>query len=228
MLPMLVVDKDDAVIARESSAWEKHGVSTVRAASMQEAIIMLNKEDYLFVGINADNIDYLPQLRIMRAVTSSPIFIIGSTFSTEKEVEAIKHGADSYDPWRESTEDNIRSALAVLHNYTERSSARENTLNILHHGDIMMVLDYHKVFFNETELILTKAEFDILHYLILNRGRVLTYAQILNNVYQYYYDEDPAGILFSAMKRLRKKIRDVADADAFIENVRGVGYRLVL
>jgi len=223
---MLSVDKDKTIVEREAPAWKKHGVDTVWVESMRNAIMRLEKEDYLFVGINADTIDYLPTLKIMRNITTAPIFIIGTTFTTEKEVEAIRHGADTFDLWRESTEDNIQSALAVLHNYTERSSMHEKNVKILHHGSVMMVLDYYQVFINEAELTLTKAEFDILYYLMLNRGRVLTYSQILNNVYQYFYDDDPAGILFSAMKRLRKKIREAAGTDAYIENIRGVGYRI--
>ena len=228
MLPILAVDKDESIVAREKTAWEKRGIASVHVTSMQEAIKLLDKDDYIFVAINADNIDYLPHLRIMRDTTPAPIFVIGSAFSTAKEVEAISNGADSYDIWRETTDDNIESALAALHKHTERADQRKKSIKILYHGSIMLVLDYYKAFINDTELHLTKAEFDILHCLIRNRGRVMTYSQIYDDVYRYDYDEDPTGILFSAMKRLKKKLRETAGTDAYIENIRGVGYRASL
>ena len=226
MLPLLAVDTDEEIVAREKAAWEKHGITNIHVKSMQEAIKLLDRGDYLLVAINADNIDYLPQLKIMRDVTSAPIFVIGSTFSTQKEVEAISNGADSYDLWRESTEDNIKSAMASLNKFTERAYLREKSIKILYHDSIMLVLDYYKAFVNEAELSLTKAEFDILHCLIRNRGRVMTYGQIYDDVYQYDYNEDPTSILFSAMKRLKRKLREAAGTDEYIENIRGIGYRI--
>ena len=187
---------------------------------------MLTKGDYLFVAINADNINYLPQLRIMRDITTSPIFLIGSEFSTAKEVEALTHGADSYDKWRETTDDNIESALASLHKYTERTSLQEKSIKILYHGRVMLVLDYYKAFIDENELLLTKAEFEILHCLVRNRGRVMTYCQIYDSVYPCEFGEDPTSILFSAMKRIKRKIREATGTDDYIENIRGIGYMI--
>jgi DNA-binding response OmpR family regulator len=89
-----------------------------------------------------------------------------------------------------------------------------------------MVLDYHRVFINDVEVSLSRVEFNILCYLLKNRGIILKYEQIYNHAYDDdYYDVSP-GILFSAMKRLRKKIQKLTKVGEYIENVREIGYRI--
>jgi len=224
MLPLLAIDKNTAVSMRESATWDKYGVENIRVSSMQEAIEKLNKTNYLFIAINADNINYLPHLRILRGMTPIPIFIICSTYTTDKEVEALRNGADLFVEWRDTPEDNAKSALAVLHRYTERTKEHKKAVKILSHGDILIVVDFHKAFVKDKELPLTKTELQILYYLMLNQGRVITHEQIQKKIWPNESSVSSEN-LYAYMKRLRKKIRAVAN-DSYIETVRDVGYRL--
>ena len=65
----------------------------------------------------------------------------------------------------------------------------------------------------------------IFQYLVINRGNTMSHRQIYNQISDIAYDEMSPDILYSAMKRLRKKIWDAARVD-YIETVRDVGYRL--
>jgi DNA-binding response OmpR family regulator len=87
-----------------------------------------------------------------------------------------------------------------------------------------MVAERHKAFIKDKELPLTGMEMKILHYLLLNRGNTLTHGQIFQNAYDADDDISTDG-LYSAIKRLRKKMRDITHTD-YIETVRDVGYRL--
>jgi len=93
---MLEVDKDIEVSKREQTEWLKHGISTVRVDTMQEAIEKLTKEPFLFTATNAGNVNYLPLLKTMRDTAPTFIFIIDTNYTTEKEVEALHNGADVY------------------------------------------------------------------------------------------------------------------------------------
>ena len=74
-------------------------------------------------------------------------------------------------------------------------------------------------------LDLTRLEFDLLHYLLVNTGRVLTRERLLEQTWGYDFTGDTRAV-DSAVKRLRAKLRAAsAEADS-IETVRGVGYRL--
>jgi DNA-binding response OmpR family regulator len=80
-------------------------------------------------------------------------------------------------------------------------------------------------------LNLTRLEFDLLHHLLLNAGRVLTRERLLEQAWGYDYAGDTRAV-DSTIKRLRAKLRassaektSIADPD-LIEAVRGIGYRL--
>jgi DNA-binding response OmpR family regulator len=225
MLPLLAVDGDLNVYNRESATWEKHGIANIRVSTMLEALEKLADEDFVCVAINADSVNYLPQLKIMRDAISVPIIIMSSNFSTEQEVEAFNNGADSFDSWRDTPEENVKSAIALLSRFTERSRHRKKNLKILSYGDVMVIETCKKVFIKADELVLTRTEYDILHYLMMNRGRVMEYKQIYGHVYHGDFASVSSNVLYSTVKRLRKKIFDSAGED-YIENVRDTGYRL--
>jgi DNA-binding response OmpR family regulator len=225
MLPLLAVDGDIDVYNRESATWEKHGVANIRVATMHEALEKLADEDFVCVAINADSVNYLPQLKIMRDAIPVPIIIMSSSFSTEREVEALYNGADSYNAWRDTPEENVMSAIAVLTRYAERSRQRKKNLKILSYGDMMVIETCKKVFIRDEELALTRTEYNILHYLMANRGRVMEYKQIYRHVYRGDFNAVSPNVLYSTVKRLRKKISDAAGED-YVENVRDTGYRL--
>jgi DNA-binding response OmpR family regulator len=75
-----------------------------------------------------------------------------------------------------------------------------------------------------TTLHLTRLEFDLLHHLLLNAGRVLTREHLLEGAWGYDFVGNTRAV-DSAIKRLRAKLRaSSGDAD-MIESIRGIGYR---
>jgi DNA-binding response OmpR family regulator len=81
------------------------------------------------------------------------------------------------------------------------------------------------VYVGEKEVELTRLEFDLLHLLLINGGRVLRRERLLEQAWGYEFAGDTRAV-DSAVKRLRLKLRAASfEADA-IEAVRGVGYRL--
>jgi DNA-binding response OmpR family regulator len=72
---------------------------------------------------------------------------------------------------------------------------------------------------------LTRLEFDLLHLLLTNAGRVLTRERLLEQAWGYDYVGDTRAV-DSAIKRLRAKLRAVLSQADAIEAVRGIGYRI--
>ena len=72
---------------------------------------------------------------------------------------------------------------------------------------------------------LTRLEFDLLHRLLINRGRVLTRERLLEKAWGYEYVGDTRAV-DSAVKRLRAKLRAASSKADCIESVRGLGYRI--
>jgi DNA-binding response OmpR family regulator len=74
---------------------------------------------------------------------------------------------------------------------------------------------------------LTRLEFDLLHRLLMNSGRVLTRERLLEQAWGYDYVGDTRAV-DSAVKRLRAKLREASPEADCIESVRGLGYRINL
>jgi DNA-binding response OmpR family regulator len=74
---------------------------------------------------------------------------------------------------------------------------------------------------------LTRLEFELLHRLLINAGRVLTRERLLEQAWGYDYVGDTRAV-DSAVKRLRAKLRQVSPEADCIESVRGVGYKINL
>jgi len=223
---MLVIDSDLDVSRREQSGWMKSGIPTVRVDTMCEGVKRLGADSFLFTAINADTIHYLPMLKIMDEVSPTPILIITSKFTVYDEVEALHHGADAYVPFNRQVDENIMLALALINRYNERSKRGQNPPNNIAYEKLLVCPGSRQVFCGNEEIPLTEKELDILLYLLNNRGIFLTYNQIYRAVWGNGYDDTPHGTLYNHIVRLRKKIALAAGCNGYLENKRGVGYRL--
>jgi two-component system OmpR family response regulator len=77
------------------------------------------------------------------------------------------------------------------------------------------------VFHGDAEVQLSPTEFRLLRFLLLNRGRVMSKAQIVDHVWEYDFDGN-YGIVETYVSYLRKKLGD--SDGSVIQTVRGVGY----
>jgi DNA-binding response OmpR family regulator len=92
-------------------------------------------------------------------------------------------------------------------------------------GGLTLDPESRLVHVGEIPLDLTRLEFDLLHLLLTNAGRVLTRERLLEQAWGYDYVGDTRAV-DSAVKRLRAKLRVANSAADAIKAVRGVGYRL--
>jgi DNA-binding response OmpR family regulator len=94
--------------------------------------------------------------------------------------------------------------------------------NSLSYGDLVLDLANYKVFVAEQPVTLTFKEFELLRFLMTNRGKVFTREALLNRVWGYEY-YGGARTVDVHIRRLRSKIE--TGASVYIETVRNVGYR---
>jgi DNA-binding response OmpR family regulator len=89
-------------------------------------------------------------------------------------------------------------------------------------GDLVMDMANYKVYVGDAPVSLTYKEFELLRFLMVNRGKVFTREALLNRVWGYEY-YGGARTVDVHIRRLRSKIE--TGADVYIETVRNVGYR---
>lgn len=95
-------------------------------------------------------------------------------------------------------------------------------METLHLGPVEINLSQHLVLVNKKEVSLTNREYDLLHYLVKNKGKVCTRTQIIEDVWDIHFDYD-TGVIDVFMNSIRKKINFKKEED-YIKTIRGVGY----
>lgn len=156
----------------------------------------------------------------------APVVFLTSRDATQDKITGLTMGADDYitKPFR------VDEVVARIRAVLRRTQASEQTVSsILTHADVRLDERSHGVTRSGHPVDLTPTEFNLLRYLMLNPGRVLTKTQILNQVWQSDWGRD-ANIVETYISYLRRKLDASPDGPAsattLIQTRRGVGYTL--
>lgn len=189
------------------------GINGVRAAT--EYIPDLVLLDILLPGM--DGIEVCRKVREFSAV---PIIMLTAKGETEDKVQGLDCGATDYVTKPFALEELLARVRAALR--TAGQNGKSSKLLVA--GNLRMDLTKHKVNCAENFIELTKREFDLLEYLMRNRGIVLSRDSILDNVWGIDYTGD-ANVVDVYVKYLRDKLDGVCE-NRLIHTVRGYGYVL--
>ena len=158
----------------------------------------------------------LSRLRRDGRTSALPVMMVTAKGQEWDKVQSLDGGADDYLVKPFGVMELISRVKALL-----RRSQRIQTQE-LSCGPVRLDVQRHRVFVEESEVTLTRMEFELLRYLLENRGVVLSRDQILTKIWDYNYSGETRTVDVH-IRTLRQKL---GDAGALIETVRGVGYRL--
>jgi two-component system, OmpR family, response regulator len=148
--------------------------------------------------------------------------------ATEDKVKGLTIGGDDYVTKPFSLEEVVARVRAVLRRSRmgqHGEATDEVDDGVLRYADLELDEDIHEVRRADNVVDLSPTEFALLRYLMLNAGRVLSKAQILDHVWHYDFGGD-YGIVESYISYLRKKVDKFEPP--LIHTLRGVGYSLRL
>jgi two-component system OmpR family response regulator len=149
----------------------------------------------------------------------APVIFLTARDATEDKVRGLSLGGDDYVTKPFSLEELLARVRVAL----RRSGAAPDARSRLEFADLEMDEDAHRVWRSGTPVDLSPTEFKLLRFLLLNPGRVLSRAQILDHVWEYDFG-GVANVVETYISYLRKKLDPLGDA--LIHTVRGVGYVL--
>jgi DNA-binding response OmpR family regulator len=223
---ILVVDDEPAVRDLLAYNLRKAHYEVTQAADGREALQLAAETtpDLILLDLMIPEVDGLDVCRELRKTSSVPIVMITARGEEIDRVVGLELGADDYvtKPF------SVRELMARIKAVLRRAHAEEGekpSPAVLHGpGGLCADLDARSVLVGETELNLTRLEFELLYHLLSNAGRVLPRERLLEQAWGYDFAGDTRAV-DSAIKRLRAKLRDAnLEADG-IESVRGIGYR---
>jgi two-component system, OmpR family, response regulator len=145
------------------------------------------------------------------------ILFLTAKDSTENKVEALRAGGDDYVTKPFSLAEIVARVRAVL----RRTRAEDE--EVLRFADLTLNEETREVWRGDDAVELTRTEFDLLRFFMLNPRRVLTKRQILDNVWHYDFGGD-ANVVETYVSYLRKKLDRLGPP--LIRTIRLVGYAL--
>ncbi|MFD6141872.1 response regulator transcription factor [Promicromonospora sp. NPDC060271] len=226
---LVVVDDEPNIRELLSTSLRFAGFEVHAAADGNGALQLVRdvEPDLVVLDVMLPDMDGFTVTRRMRATgRHTPVVFLTAKDDTQDKVQGLTVGGDDYVTKPFSLEEVVARIRAVLRRTGVPTPEEEA---VLHVGDLEMDEDSHEVRRAGVEVDLSPTEFKLLRYLMLNSGRVLSKAQILDHVWQYDWGGD-ANIVESYISYLRRKI-DTLEVDGetlppLIHTKRGVGYLL--
>jgi two-component system OmpR family response regulator len=218
---ILVVDDERSITDLVAMALKYEGFEARTAATAREArhAVMDYRPALIVLDIGLPDEDGFTFVqRLMTDRMKVPVIFLTARDATEEKVRGLTVGGDDYVTKPFSIEELVARIRAVLRRH-QPASAQENGRLAL--ADLELNEDTHEVMRGGKSIELTRTEFRLLRYLLINAGRVLTRSQILDHVWDYDFGGD-ASVLETYISYLRRKV-DRGDPP-LIHTVRGVGY----
>ena len=217
---MLVVDDEENITYLVASALRLEGYAVDTADSGTAALETAARTgpDVIVLDVMLPDLDGVEVLRRLRASGSTaPVIFLSARTQTSDRVRGLTAGGDDYVAKPFALEELVARVGVVL----RRAGGPTTAPRHLVVADLVLDEDAHRVWRGESEHHLTPTEFSLLHCLMLNAGRVVSRAQILDRVWAYDFAGESA-IVESFVSSLRRKVD--ADGPRLIHTVRGVGY----
>jgi DNA-binding response OmpR family regulator len=224
----LVMLVDDDVLLRRSLAFnlEQAGYRVSTAASAEDALALAYRErpDLVLLDIGLPGMDGLEALRHFQAQMDVPIIFLTARRRELDQVLGLELGADDYVTKPFDLDVLLARVKAVLRR-SERATAPVTKAMPLVVGDLTVDPAAHTVSVGDRPVDLSPREFDLLHALSLEAGRVISTEDLLARVWGAEYAGE-SQVVYVHIRWLRQKLEADPNRPRRIITVRGVGYKL--
>ena len=228
---ILVVEDEASFVDALQIGLTREGFHVEVATDGIEAITRFEQvgPDLVLLDVMLPRASGIDVCRQLRQTSSVPIIMVTAKSSEIDTVVGLEVGADDYvtKPYR------IRELVARIRAQLRRNAMESGTGEIdrpdateaaIRVGEVSLDPDEHRVTVDGAEVNLPLKEFEVLHLLLANAGRVLTRETLIDRVWGTDYVGD-TKTLDVHIKRLRSKIEPDPGAPTRIVTIRGLGYK---
>ncbi len=216
-MKILIVEDEVGISNFLKQGLEEEGYEVVVASDGLMGFECFEKETFDLVLLDwmLPKMEGIEVCRLIRSKnTTVPIIFLTAKDTVQETIEGLKAGANDY----------IKKPFS-FHELVERIKIHfRNQIQheILTLGSLKIDVLRHSVLVNDILVDLTQREFDLLYYLIKNKGIVCTRNQIIKDVWDIHFDYD-TGVIDVFINSIRRKL-NLTKEDQSIKTIRGIGY----
>jgi two-component system OmpR family response regulator len=218
---LLLVDDEENLRSMLEAALRHSGFEVDPVANGRAALeaVEATKPDLVVLDVMLPDLDGFDVVKRLRSGGDrTPVLFLTARDATEDRVRGLTLGGDDYLVKPFSLDELVARITAVLRRAGVADDDRE-----LRCADLVMDDEAHLVTRAGAEVALSPTEYNLLRYLLVNQGRVVSKAQILDHVWDYDFGGD-GGVVETYIGYLRRKL-DTTEP-RLIQTIRGVGYTL--
>jgi len=219
---ILIIDDERAIRRFLRTILQAHQYQVFEAATGEEGLALSAQQrpDIVILDLGLPGIDGIEVTRRLREWSQVPIIILSVRERETDKIAALDAGADDYLTKPFGAGELLARLRAAL-----RRVARPAQEPVFTLGDLSVDLTRRLVTRDEEEVQLTPTEYDLLRALVSNAGKVVTHAQLLQEVWGEGYD-DAFHLLHVNISNLRRKLEPEPSRPCYLITEPGVGYRL--
>jgi two-component system response regulator MprA len=236
---VLIADDDRAIRDSLRRALTLNGYQVTVAQDGVEALATARREgfDALVLDVMMPGVDGLGVCQVLRADGDhTPVLMLTARVETSDRVAGLDAGADDYLAKPFELDELLARLRALLRRAAQPARATpgagadtgadtgrpDGDDGLLRVGGLVMDVRGRRVHQGDTEIALSKTEFDLLELLIRNEGIVMEHSRIYDRIWGYDFGPDSKNLAVY-VSYLRRKLEAAGTPD-LIHTVRGVGY----
>ncbi len=214
-----IIEDDELLNQALEIALKSQGYKIVCMHNRRESLLLIEERiDLLIIDIGLPDGNGIDLYQEISKKMNIPAIFLTARDEEWDMLHAFDAGAEDYvvKPF----------SMKVLLKRVEIVLKRNNEEKRLSCRDLELYIDKKQVFIRNEEILLTAKEYQLLEYLMMNQGQVLTKENILEHIWGLNGQFVVENTVSVVINRIRKKIENDTNQPAYIRNIFGLGYRI--
>ena len=224
---VLIVEDERAIVEILKFNLKREGYETLEALDGETGLLLAQTKDpdLILLDVMLPKMNGFDICRTLRDESrTTPIIMLTAREEEMDKVFGLETGADDYMTKPFSMKELMARVKANIRRRSmEYTPAQTTAANTVEANGLLLNQDTYQVTKNGAPVDLTQKEYDLLSYLIRERGKVFSREDLMQRVWNYDYYGDMRTVDVT-VRRLREKIEDDPGKPQYILTRRGVGY----
>lgn len=227
MYNILVCDDDKEIVKAIEIYLTKENYNVLKAYNGEECLNVLRDNTIHLIILDImmpvkDGIETIKKIREEKAI---PVIMLSAKSEDEDKINGLNLGADDYVTKPFNPLELIARVNSGIRRYTKLNTVETKKSNIYKTGELILDDDLKKVSVDGKDVKLTSTEFNILKFLIKNKGKVYSIDEIYQNVWgNDAYEVE--NVIAVHIRHIREKLEINPKEPKYLKVIWGIGYKI--